>query len=118
MKKYLIGLFLLLLLTACGTNETAQNDLNAGAIANNAPSAETDESEEDTTVATATESETAVAEENEEEEVAADTAVSPIDGPTYQPASDIATAAILRDSDQTKGATEPIIAIIEYGDFQ
>lgn len=59
------------------------------------------------------------------------TAVSPTDAPapTNVPAptvasndaslaNPLATASIIRESDWVRGAAEPIVTIIEYGDFQ
>lgn len=34
------------------------------------------------------------------------------------PATTPAEASIVRDRDWTKGATEPVVTVIEYGDFQ
>lgn len=36
----------------------------------------------------------------------------------FVPASSVEQAAIIRDQDWGKGATEPVVQIIEYGDFQ
>lgn len=45
----------------------------------------------------------------------ADTAVS---ATSFTPASSVAEAALLRNHDHTHGAAEPVVTIIEYGDFQ
>jgi hypothetical protein len=44
-----------------------------------------------------------------------ETAVSP---PSLTPAANVAEAAVLRDDDHTHGAVDPVVTIIEYGDFQ
>jgi hypothetical protein len=44
-----------------------------------------------------------------------DTAVSPI---SFTAAQSVAEAASLRDHDHTHGAADPVVTIIEYGDFQ
>ncbi|MBK7895698.1 MAG: hypothetical protein WAS33_08205 [Candidatus Promineifilaceae bacterium] len=36
----------------------------------------------------------------------------------FQPASSIPEAAVVRDQDWREGASDPLIVIIEYGDFQ
>lgn len=54
-------------------------------------------------------------EEVVEEEPAAVTAT---DGPTHVAAVTVEEALIERDYDQVKGADEPLMTIIEYGDFQ
>ena len=36
----------------------------------------------------------------------------------FAPAANVAEAAQIRDLDQTKGAEDPVVTIIEYGDFQ
>lgn len=45
-----------------------------------------------------------------------DTAVSA--ATSFTPAANVDEAAVLRADDHTHGAAEPIVAIIEYGDFQ
>ncbi|MEZ4590004.1 MAG: hypothetical protein R3D55_02490 [Chloroflexota bacterium] len=37
---------------------------------------------------------------------------------TFQPVSSIPEAAVVRQQDWREGATDPLIVIIEYGDFQ
>lgn len=125
MKKYLIGLLLVLLLTACGTSQPASTEEpesepissteettseTANLEADNDEAAETDNGEE---VAAVAEEESEESEESEE-----DTAVTAVDGPTYEPSTTIPEAAELKATDHSKGAEDPIIAIIEYGDFQ
>ena len=120
MKKYLIGVLFLLLLTACGPSSTPANDSEAETAVDNAPSVAETEAEEESAPVEEEESETPAVteEENTEEEAEEETAVTAVDGPVYEPASTIPDAAVLRDTDHTKGAEEPVIAIIEYGDFQ
>ena len=36
----------------------------------------------------------------------------------FSPASTVEEAAVVREQDWLKGATDPIVVIIEYGDFQ
>lgn len=38
--------------------------------------------------------------------------------PSFTPATNVAEAAQLRPDDHTHGATDPVVTIIEYGDFQ
>ncbi|MFK7800728.1 MAG: hypothetical protein AB8G95_03760 [Anaerolineae bacterium] len=82
------------------------------------------------------ETEVPVAEEEEEEEeeaedegepVADDTEmaeadmaeeVAVVDGPTHVPATNVQEALVEKPYDQVKGAEEPILTVIEYGDFQ
>lgn len=50
-------------------------------------------------------------------------AATPTRGPTidvvhYPVAGTVAEAAQIRDTDWSKGAEEPLVSIIEYGDFQ
>jgi hypothetical protein len=68
---------------------------------------------------------TAVTVANDTEEETADTADTPSDSGGARPiviAQTAAEAAQIRDTDWTKGAaesvTDPLISIIEYGDFQ
>lgn len=65
---------------------------------------------------------TAVTVADEAEEEAADTAVAPSDDGGIFIAQTAAQAAQIRDTDWTKGAsasvTEPLVSIVEYGDFQ
>ena len=59
-------------------------------------------------------------EENESEESMeeAESVVTAVDGPTHTPAATIEEALVERAYDQVKGADEPLMTIIEYGDFQ
>ena len=117
MKKYLLGVLLLLLLTACGSGETTPTEQNAEATAPNPTTSEPTDVAEETIPEAATEEVTAeeAVTEAEEEVAEGQTAVDAI---THNPATSLPQAAELRDLDHTKGAEEPIIAIIEYGDFQ
>ena len=54
-------------------------------------------------------------EEMEEEEMAEEG--KPIEGATF-PAEDVPTAYVWRTTDHYKGATNPDVLIVEYGDFQ
>jgi hypothetical protein len=38
--------------------------------------------------------------------------------PSFTPATNVAEAAQLRPDDHTHGAADPVVTIIEYGDFQ
>ena len=91
MRKLLLIPLLLLLLAACGTQETAEP-------ADEAPK---DSSETEDV------SESAV--ENE---------ISSVSAGPITPAETVAEAGVIRDRDWTKGAEDPLITIIEYGDFQ
>jgi len=44
--------------------------------------------------------------------------VSEVDGPTHTPATSIEEALVEKAYDQAKGAEDPILTVIEYGDFQ
>ncbi len=118
MKKHLIGLLLILLLTACGTSEPAPTEPESEPISSvEETTSESADLEADNDAATETDDdeEAAAVEEEESEE---DTAVTVVDGPTYEPSTTIPEAAELKATDHTKGAEDPIITIIEYGDFQ
>ena len=68
------------------------------------------------------EPETEVEEEMEEaaadEVVVEDAMVQAVDGPTYEPAVTVEQAILERSLDQAKGGEDPLLTIIEYGDFQ
>ena len=90
MRKILL-LTLLLLLVACGASEAEETkDESAG-----------------TNIEPTTVSESAPA--NQTAPGAAD---------TFTPAKTAADAGVMRDRDWKKGAEEPVITIIEYGDYQ
>ena len=90
MRKLLL-IPLLLLLVACGASAD--------------PAAEDQPAEEDAEQTTVSEA----APESQAETVSAD----PI-----TPAKTAAEAGAIRDRDWTKGAEDPLITIVEYGDFQ
>jgi hypothetical protein len=91
MRKLLLIPLLFLLLVACGASEEAEP-------AGEAP-------EDNSGPADVAESEV----ENEAPSVSAD---------SISPAETVAEAGVIRDRDWTKGAEDPLITIIEYGDFQ
>ena len=99
MKKALFFVFLMMLLAACGggtaVSPTAESEIPAA--------------KPPTKEAVAASPTDTVAEEAEEPETAADDSF---------PATNVADAAAVREQDWVKGAEEPIITIIEYGDFQ
>ena len=101
MKKILL-LLLLLFAVACGGPEAPVTEA-------------TDTDEPETAVSTPT---TAVEEAATAETIAiADTSSSSTHA-DYTPASTPAEAGIVRDFDQVKGAADPVVTIIEYGDYQ
>ncbi|MEJ2750867.1 MAG: hypothetical protein P8183_23615 [Anaerolineae bacterium] len=46
------------------------------------------------------------------------TANAAVSNTSFTPATNVAEAAVLRADDHTHGATDPVVTIIEYGDFQ
>lgn len=81
------------------------------------------ETEEEPTEAPAEEPEVVEAEDEAvemAEEMAEDEseAVMAVDGPTHQPAVTVEEALEERPYDQIKGGDDPLLTIIEYGDFQ
>lgn len=92
MKRFLL-LVLLFLLAACGSATPATT--------------ETDEPAAVDDTAVSTEPDTPAVSSGDVEAVAAIT-----------PATTIAEAAEIRPQDHVKGATEPKVVILEYGDFQ
>ncbi len=115
MKRYgFLIVFLLLILAACGPAETEPTESES----DGAPVATEVVEEEGISTPTATnqpeaESEGETSDDDEEPEptVEADVDV------TF-PATNFAQAALIRDTDYSKGAEEPVVEIIEYGDFQ
>lgn len=100
MKKILL-LLVLLLAVACGGPEAPVTEA-------------TDNEESETAVSTPT---TATEEVATAETIAnADTSSSTRDD--FTPASTPAEAGEVRDFDHAKGATDPTVTIIEYGDYQ
>lgn len=55
---------------------------------------------------------------DEEMEVEEASMVEAVDGPTHEPATTVEQAIQERSYDQAKGGEEPLLTIIEYGDFQ
>ncbi|MBE2221549.1 MAG: hypothetical protein IAF02_08420 [Anaerolineae bacterium] len=93
MKRIILLLAIGLLLAACGstTTETAVSVPEAPAQAETAvPEAETSSDESPSEAAAI---------------------------PGF-PATTVAEASVVRDSDWTKGTDDPLVSIIEYGDFQ
>lgn len=86
----LLSLVLMLLLAACGAGGGAELPASGGAEAVVEPATESENGEN--------ESETAV------DDVGAEIAD--------------ADPALIRDRDWTKGASDPLVTVIEYGDFQ
>ena len=112
MKKA-IWLLLLALLLACGPSTTDSQP------------ADTDI--EEVTPVTNTEVTTEeIAEETIEETAETDEEIGESDSPTvavtslddFSPAGTVAEAAVIREQDWRKGAVDPAVVIIEYGDFQ
>ena len=101
MKK-LLWLLPLAMLIACGSATTELVPPETNAEANTAVTTTTDT----TDTAESTEAETAA-----EPATAADLA-------EFQPATSIPEAAVVRAQDWREGSAEPLIVIIEYGDFQ
>ncbi len=52
------------------------------------------------------------------EEVMEESPVTATDGPTHEAAITVEDALVERPYDQAKGADDPLLTIIEYGDFQ
>ncbi|HID52453.1 MAG TPA: hypothetical protein EYP41_10485 [Anaerolineae bacterium] len=98
MKKMLFFVFLIMLLAACGGG-----------------TAELPTSEPQAPAANPTADEATDTAETEAEPVAVEP--QPETDASF-PAANVAGAAVVREQDWVKGAEEPIITIIEYGDFQ
>lgn len=98
-----IWLLLLAALLACGPSTT------------NTQPADVDEEEE--TAVTNTEATTEeTAETNDEPTASSSVAATNLDD--FSPAGTVEEAAVVREQDWRKGAAEPDVVIIEYGDFQ
>lgn len=112
-RVWLLLICLLMLLGACAPAEpdSAETVTEATAVVDQAAAPATDsEDSEDTAVSES--ADTTAAEVGEEiEQPASDDAVA-------FPATTFEEAAVLRATDHFKGAEEPIVEIIEYGDFQ
>ena len=108
MKKILL-LLLLLFAVACGGPEAPVTEAT-----------DSDEPEASATAVEDTDAEDAVVEDTATEDASAG-AVSHPSSPTpddFTPASTPAEAGEVRDFDHIKGATDPAVTIIEYGDYQ
>jgi hypothetical protein len=103
-----IYLMLLLLLIACGPAGTPATAPEGSSE----PAAEAEASISEPT-AMATEVVEKSEEPSETGEQSDDSSVS-----GFFPATTLAEASIVRPTDHALGATDPVIAIIEYGDFQ
>lgn len=102
MKKILLLLTALLVLAACASPETAV--LPEAAVAE--PVTETAVAVAEEPAETDGNTDPVEQEEREQEETA------------VFPATTVAEASIVRDRDWQKGAADPAVTIIEYGDFQ
>ncbi len=112
MKRLWFLVAALFLLAACGgtANETVSD--SAEEVATQLPAA---------TEATAEPTEADEADMEEDSAETADVAMPPADvdlTAAIQPETDPAVAGVIRDRDWTKGADDPLVTIIEYGDFQ
>lgn len=101
MKKALWLLLLLALLLACGPSTTDSQPADANV--------------EDETAVTNTEE---TADTNDEAPASESAAVAATNLDNFTPAADVAEAAVVREQDWRKGAADPAVVIIEYGDFQ
>lgn len=117
MKYYLKIVWLvpiLVVLMACSSDPAAESETAVVGEAEPTQIVENDEPEEPTEEPAPTATDEVVAETEEE----ADPAPAAVDGPAYEPATTVLQALDERPSDQAKGADEPLLTIIEYGDFQ
>jgi len=119
MKKFLFILFLLL--AACGpaATEPATETKNVpptvvDTAEESTPSAPT--AVEPTNTAASVSISTSVPDPTEETVSQPEPEVA--DRPQYPTAATMAEAAVVRDTDWVKGAADPLVTIIEYGDFQ
>jgi hypothetical protein len=108
MRKPLCLLFVLFLLISCGPSggdpATDNPETTATQISIDTETAVAPAVPEPTTAPVLTADATAVA---QDEYLA-----------TYSPATSVAEAAVVREQDWVRGASEPLITVIEYGDFQ
>ena len=114
---------ILVLLMACTSTPTAEPETAEVEEAAPTQVVESQESEQPTeepepTATEEIEEMEEVMEEVAEEEQEADSAPAAVDGPTHEPATTVLEALSERPYDQAKGADEPLLTIIEYGDFQ
>lgn len=91
MRKFVILIFMLILLTACGAPEAIEPVEDPLVENSDAPI---------------------------DSEPVSKSEVESVSSDAITPARTAAEAGILRDRDWTKGAEDPLITIIEYGDFQ
>jgi len=96
MKKMFLLLLLASLLAACGQSVGEPTNAPATAVPATQPPAEEEEEQADNPPA----------------------AAPPAEAGSYIIASSVAEAAQVRATDWAKGATDPLVSIIEYGDFQ
>ncbi|MCB8979511.1 MAG: hypothetical protein H6657_19040 [Ardenticatenaceae bacterium] len=108
MKRILWLLPLLLLLLACGptTSPLPSPDATVGGNTAVSPSTSADETGQET------------ATESTNETVTQTEAPMATDLADFVPVNSVEQAAQIRPQDWRKGAAEPAISIIEYGDFQ
>jgi hypothetical protein len=103
MKKFVLLFAIALLLVACGSTSTE----TAVSVPEEPERPVTDSTEDEPAVESETETESEPGSETTEE-----VAISGF------PATTVAEASIVRDRDWVKGTDDPLVAIIEYGDFQ
>jgi hypothetical protein len=95
MRKFVLLFFMFILLTACSTPEAIEP---------------VDEPADEPVVGNPDVPADSETESNSE--------VEPVSGAAITPAATAAEAGVVRERDWTKGAEDPMITIIEYGDFQ
>lgn len=129
MKKHLWLLFILLLLIGCGPSGGQPADIAQEPAASNviaevaatavptATSAPTAPPEPTNTTQPTAEPETNDEPESTTETEEPGTPSNELAATTF-PATTVEEAAVIRDNDWAKGATDPAVTIIEYGDFQ
>ncbi len=118
----LMGLLALMgLLIACGGAPPEQEAaISEETVAEEVPTRVV-ETEEEPTEAPAEEvevAEEAMDEEAEEMEAEESEAMMAVDGPSHEPSVTVEQALEERPYDQIKGGDDPLLTIIEYGDFQ
>lgn len=108
MRKPLCLLFVLFLLIGCGPSggdsATDNPETNATQISIDAETAGATAVPEPTTAPVLTADATTIA---QDEYLA-----------TYSPATNVTEAAVVREQDWVRGASDPLVTVIEYGDFQ
>jgi len=118
----LMGLLALMgLLIACGGVPPEQETAPAEEVAAEEVPTRVVETEEEPTeipVEEADEAEEVIEEEAEEMEADESEAMMAVDGPTHEPSVTVEQALEERPYDQIKGGEDPLLTIIEYGDFQ